>query len=202
MAVPKPRRSARTHFAMLGLLCLFSLPQLAARTIPSPGHAEVEGWRTADGDRAPAAPHRAIRNGLAGWLLVTNDPDWEREWNTPAEHTPRFSEVDSLAIGEQVTLLVLISNARRDAVGDVDVVCDIRVRRADGTIAADEQSIPCLTGPLDGPAHQIALAAPRIEFLGEPGDPIGDWTFEVRVFDRHRFTRLDLKRVVTLHARP
>jgi hypothetical protein len=198
-SIPRPPRRAR--FALLGLIGLVAI-QLGSQTTPEPRHAEVDGWRTADGQPAPTTPYRTSANGLAGWLLVTNDPDWEQEWNTPAPHTPHFSEVDSLTIGERVTLFVLISNARRDALGHVDVTCDIRVRRADGTTSFEQDSIPCLSGPSVGPPRHLALAEARIEFVGEPGDPVGPWTFDVELVDRNRPTRLVLKRVVTLRDRP
>lgn len=198
MSAPSPRPKCIARLALIGLIGL----QLGSRTSPIPGHAEVDGWRTANGEVAPTTSYRTSANGLAGWLLVTDDADWEKEWNTPSSHTPRFSEVDSLSIGERVTLLVLIANARRDALGHVDVTCDIRVRRADGTISFEQESIPCLSGPAEGPPRQVALAEARMEFIGEPNDPTGPWTFDVELVDRNRPTRLALKRVVMLRESP
>lgn len=197
-SIGRRNRSGRHGALVLVAGLLLATGLAAGKPAPPLAPTTHPGWQ--ESGRGPAAetPHRRSAGGFGGWLLVTPDADWEMEWLTPADHTPHFSETDSLAIGEKVTILIFASNAKRDASGRVDVACDIRIRRADGSFAVDEKGIGCLSGQPEGPTHSILLSNVQIEFVGEAKDPVGDWTIEVTLTDRNRLVTLPLRRVVTL----
>lgn len=193
----------RAILRTLGVVVLIACAWHPARAGQSPSPAPTDrrdGWRL-NGSRAADVPYRRSANGLGGWLLVTDDADWQKKWDTPFENTPHFSEVDSLSIGERVTMLILISNAKRDTAGRVDVACDIRVRRADGSLSIDAKGVACLQDPGGGRTDGIALALPQIVFVGEESDPLGEWILDVKVIDRVRMVELPLRRVITLKRR-
>jgi hypothetical protein len=183
------------------LIAIVLLSQLAAFSNPPRTVDARGGWTTGDGRPAPDTEYRKSANGFLAWLLVTDDESWESEWNTEPDHAPRFSEVDELRMGEEVTVLVLIANPKVDAHGNVDIACDIHVRRADGSVSMDRKGVECLTGPLLGNSTAVRLAAPRMVFVGEPGDPIGPWKFSVTLRDAHRRTTLVLTKTIILKAR-
>jgi hypothetical protein len=189
---------SRTRSVLLALTAIALLFQPAAFSNPPRTIDPRSGWRAGDGQPAPDTEFRKGAHGFLGWLLVTDDENWESEWNTDHDQVPSFSEVDALAKGDSVTALILIANPREDERGNVDVSCDIHVRRADGSVSMDQKGIDCLSGPLLGSSRSVRLAAPRMVFVGEPGDPTGPWKFTVTLRDANRPATLVLTKTIIL----
>ena len=74
----------------------------------------------------------------------------------------------------------------------------MHVRRADGSVSMDQKGIDCLSGPLLGSPRSVLLAAPRVVFVGEPGDPTGPWKFTVTLRDANRPATLVLTKTILL----
>lgn len=81
------------------------------------------------------------------------------------------------------------------------MACDVRIRRADGSLAIDAKGVSCLDGSTEAPPGRITLALPQIVFEGEDSDPLGHWIIDVTLMDRHRPVTLPLRRLVTLEPR-
>lgn len=154
--------------------------------------AQDFGWRDKDGKPTPDTESRKSSDGFAGWLLTTSDPDWEAKWNTPEHETPMFTGAETVRKGETIFTLIFIVNPKPDAKGDVNVSCDLKVTRPNGTTSIDEKNVDCLKGKLQGNPHNMRLAAPVLGFVGEPADPVGTWRVDVILRDVPRGVTMDL----------
>lgn len=151
------------------------------------------GWRDRHGNAVPDSDAQKSKDGFGGWLLITDDPDWEAKWNTPEHEIPHYREASSVRVGQNIVALIFISNPAKDADGYVKVTCDLRMVRPDGTQSLAQSGVPCMVGHLPGNPLSIFLAEPVVGFLGEPSDPVGEWTFFVTLDDTNRRARLELK---------
>ena len=167
------------------------------------GLAAAQGfyWRDRNGARAPDTDSRKSSGGFGGWLVVTSDGDWEAKWNVPDEQaTPSFNEAHVLRNGETVVGLIFIGNPVPNASGEVNVRCDVRVTRPNGTLSVDQRDMPCLTGRLQGDPLALRLAAHTLKFVGEEGDPVGIWSFDVALRDVGRGVVLNLHTTAELRG--
>jgi hypothetical protein len=150
-------------------------------------------WLGSDGVPAADTDARKSANGFGGWIAATADPDWQARWENPGADGPSFNESRAVRRGERLTVLIFILNPALDSVGVANVRCDLRVTRPDGTHPVDAADVTCLQGELQGPPANIRVAAPVINFVGEPADQLGTWTVEVTLKDAVRDTTLALK---------
>ena len=162
--------------------------------------ADEFGWRGNDGKPVPDAEFRKSSKGFAGMLLTTSDPDWEAKWNTPEHVAPTFKEATTVRRGETVFTLVFLVNPKVGAKGEVDVSCDLKVTRPDGTTSVDEKNVVCLKGPILGGQYNMRLAEPVLGFVGEDTDPIGTWQVDVTLRDVPREVTLSLHTTFELLA--
>jgi hypothetical protein len=156
-------------------------------------------WRDQRGQRAPDTEARKSEGGFGGWLVITPDQDWEAKWAVPDElATPAFNEAETLRFGETVVALIFIVNPLPNAEGNVNVRCDLRVTRPNGSVSVDQKDLACLEGPLLGNPFNIRVGLPTLQFVGEPGDAPGTWVFEVTVRDVQRAKALNLRSSIEL----
>lgn len=155
--------------------------------------AETGGWVTRDGKPVPNSDSMKSINGFAASLVVTPDPDWEAKWNTSPETTPHFSEAKNVSYGEQLTILTFYINPKTTASGGVDVLCDIKVTRPDGSSSVNAKGVQCAAGKLQGSPRNVRLASAVIKYVGEEGDPPGKWIVEMTLIDKVRGTAIPLK---------
>lgn len=155
--------------------------------------AEEGGWVDRDGNPVQNTDAMKSINGFGGWLIVTPDSDWEAKWNTPPDVTPHFSEASDVRYGEELTILIFYINPRTNAAGEINIRCDIKITRPDGTSATDAKDVVCAKGKLQGSPRHVRLTTTIIKYIGEPGDPPGRWDVEVVLTDKRRNTRLPLK---------
>lgn len=125
-------------------------------------------------------------DGFGALLIVTSDKDWKSKWDTPEETAPHFTHAHSVKRGGSLTLLIFFTNPKADHQNSVNVLCDIKATRPDGSISVNETNLVALKGELKGNPDNIRLAQPVIEFVGEPKDPLGEWIIEVTVKDAVR----------------
>lgn len=164
-------------------------------------HAETGGWVTRDGKPVPNSDAMKSINGFGGWLVVTPDSDWEAKWNTSPETIPNFSEAKDVSYGEKLTVLTFYINPKTNAFGELDVLCDIKVTRPDGSSSANAKGVKCAAGKLQGNPRNIRLTSTVIKYVGEEGDPPGEWIVEVRLIDKIRGTAIPLKTHFNLRSK-
>jgi hypothetical protein len=156
------------------------------------------GGGSPGGQRVPASDsHRSV-SGFSGWLIVTPDPDWEAKWNTPAETTPQFNTADDVHMGETLTVLIFYSSPRATAKGEIEIRCDLRVIRPNGTHSVDTKDVDCGSGKLEGPPTNLRLSGRLLKFVGEKGDAFGQYIVEVTLYDKHANVALPLRTAFTL----
>ncbi|TCV86453.1 hypothetical protein [Sulfurirhabdus autotrophica] len=164
-------------------------------------HASIEGWVTKDEKIVPNSDAMKIINGFGGWLVVTPDSDWEAKWNTAPETIPHFSVAKNVSYGETLTILTFYINPKANASGELDVLCDIKVTRPNGSSSANSKGVQCAAGKLQGNPRNVRLASAVIKYIGEEGDPPGEWIVEVTVTDKVRGTAIPLKAYFNLHKK-
>ena len=164
----------------------------AAATADSPA-AAASVWPGADGKPAPDTESRKSLDGFGGWVATTSDADWRAKWETPADGTPTFKVSRTVKRGERLAVLIFLKNPAVDAKNAANVRCDLRVTRPDGSHPVDAADVTCLQGVLVGDAMNVRIAAPVIDFVGEPADLAGTWTVEVSLRDAVRDRTLALK---------
>ncbi len=171
----------------------------AAATADSPAAATdspaaaTSVWSGADGRPAPDTESRKSLDGFGGWVATTSDADWRAKWETPADGTPTFTVSRTVKRGERLAVLIFLKNPAVDAQNAANVRCDLRVTRPDGSHPVDAADVTCLQGVLVGDAMNVRIAAPVIDFVGEPADLAGTWTVEVSLRDAVRDRTLALK---------
>lgn len=151
----------------------------------------AEGWVDSDGKRIPNSNDIKSVSGFGGSLVVTPDADWAEKWETPHDTVPYFSTADVVQLGERLTILTFFINPKVDPSGNVQIVCDVLVIRPDGTHSVDER-IACVSGELKGDVRSVRLSPAILQFTGEPDDPIGRWTVEVKLIDLVRGVEVPL----------
>ena len=155
-------------------------------------------WRTPDGTTVPESKSRRSIGGFGAWLVVTPDQDWSQKWETPSTVTPRFNEAKEVRLGGKLTTLIFFANPLPNSVGEVHVVCDIKVVRPNGSMSVDAPNTQCMKGPLRGPPANVRLGAPVLVFVAEANDPPGIWRVEVIVRDLVRNVAVPVRTQYTL----
>lgn len=161
-------------------------------------HAEDFNWRTGDGSQAPNTKNQKSISGFGGWLLVTPDKDWEEKWNTPKENIPHFSEAEEVELGEELTILPFFANPKLDKNRYFKILCDIKIINPNGSFSINEINIPCAEGILEDDPMSIFLTQTVIKYIGEAGDPFGEWTVFFNMKDSLRNVEIPLETSFTL----
>lgn len=162
--------------------------------------SEEFGWKNRDGSLAPNTDNMKSINGFGGWLIVTPDQDWEEKWNTPTETTPHFSEASEVSYGEQLTILTFFGNPSINKDGAIEVLCDIKIERPDGSYSINEKDIECAKGKLHGSPYSLRLTQTIIKYVGDPGDIPGLWKVSVILKDKLKSISIPLNTEFTLLA--
>ena len=177
----------------ISLLAILCVSMLSAAVATDEG-----GWVDRNGNPVPDSNEMKSAGGFGGWLVVTPDADWEAEWNTPSEHVPNFKTVEEVRVGEVLAILPLFINPKLDSSGFARVQCDIRIVRPDKTISMDETDLDCFTYKLTTDPRSVWLSALIPKYIGEPGDPKGEWIVELALRDMVRNITIPLKTSFTL----
>ncbi|HET9394759.1 MAG TPA: hypothetical protein VFO36_01785 [Nitrospiraceae bacterium] len=168
---------------------------LVLALVAGPLSAEV-GWKDKDGKTVPQTESLKSVAGFGGLLIVTPDKDWEEKWNSPAP--PDFSATSTVKKGGELFILTIYTNPELDASGEANVTLDIDVRRPDGSSSTDAKGAVCFQGKLRGPPHNVYLCGPVVGFIGEPSDPVGEWSVRIKLIDNVRKVEVPLSTTFTL----
>ena len=143
----------------------------------------------------------ATTTAFGGSLIVTTDGDWRTQWSAARGGAmPAFKEAGTITRGQKVSVLIFFKNARPDAKGELNVTCDLRFVRPDGTAAVEHKGLACYKGRIEGSPGNLRLAAQQIDFVGDAKDPPGTWRVEVRLRDQVRVSEVPLLAVFTLRG--
>lgn len=124
---------------------------------------------------------RASDGNFSAFALITEDKDWQKKWNTPTSHIPKFGTTDGLSSGEKGTLLILFSGVKpRD--GRLQALCSIDIRKPDGSQQKTPEHV-CYDELALGQEKNVLLANSRVEIVVEPTDAAGIYQFAVQVGD-------------------
>ena len=183
--------------------CLrFLLPGLLLATVPvfaGPTFScDFSTWQPTEGKTTlPGSDAHKAGTGFGAAVIITPESNWLKKWADAKADVPVFATTDRLKVGEHATILIFYANALEDVKGMVNVTCDIRITRPNGTVI-DQRGRSGYTGQQHGAAVNTYLAETNLEFVGEPTDPLGVWTIEVTVHDNNRDAAVPLKTVFTL----
>ncbi|MDD2685949.1 MAG: hypothetical protein PHY62_07315 [Gallionella sp.] len=150
-------------------------------------------WKDRQGRAVPNTDAQKSANGFGGMLLITSDADWEKKWNTQPENTPHFTQAKNIGMGKKIFALTFFSNPLLNDKGEADVTCDIELFKPDGTTAMHQADAPCFKGKLKSNPHYLYLSAPVVAFVGETGDPLGEWRMSIALKDNLRKVTVPLK---------
>jgi hypothetical protein len=142
---------------------------------------------------APESDHFQSKDGFNALLLITDDAQWEEEWNTPAEHVPHFTQAHHVKVGGELHILSFLFNPQVDAQGMANVACDLLVTRPDGSASVDEKDEVCLKARVDGDPHNMYLSASTLKFTSRPGDLKGTYHVRIVMRDVNRGVALTLE---------
>ncbi len=152
-----------------------------------------EGWRAKNGNIVPNSDNMKSIKGFGGWLVITSDADWEEKWNTPTYVSPEFNEASNVYYGQKLTILTFFINPKVSDVGSVNITCGVKITRPDDTISVDNQNIECLKDIVIDNPRNVHLSPIVIDYIGEEGDPPGEWVVEVNINDINRGAYIPLK---------
>jgi len=155
-------------------------------------------WRDLNGVPIPDTESRRSIGEFGGMLSITSDPDWKAKWDTPADTTPVFKEAKNVTQGEKVFALIFFTNPGLNANHEINVTCDLKVIRPNGTVSTNQRDAVCFQGRIRGAPNNLYLAAPVIGFVGDPNDPVGVWTFDITLKDNVRAVVMPLKATFVL----
>lgn len=155
-------------------------------------------WRDSNGNPSPDTESRRSVGEFGGSLITTSDPDWQKKWNTSPETIPVFNEVKVVTQGERIFTLIFFANPKLNANYEANITCDLKVIMPDGIESFNQRDAVCFQGGLKGKPNNLYLAAPVIDFIGEPNDPTGIWTVDITLKDNLRKVVMPLKTAFTL----
>lgn len=157
-----------------------------------------EGWKDAQGRPVPNSDAQQTIDGFGGLLLLTSDADWEKKWNTQPEAIPHFTQAQTVRMGQKIFALTFFTNPMLNDKGEANITCDIELFKPDGAPTLHQADANCFKGTLQGKPHFLYLSAPVIGFVGEAGDPPGEWRIHITLKDTMRKVSLPLKTTFTL----
>ena len=182
--------------AILTTLFFFALSSLSYASYDK--NDEHEGWKTKDGKLVPNTDSMKSIKGFGGWLIITADHDWEEKWNTPSYISPRFNEAKTVKYGQKLAILTFFINPKLSDDGTVNISCGIKVIRPDKTVSVNQQDIECIKDAKIINPRNVHLSPVYINYIGEEGDPPGEWTIEMNINDLNRGAFIPLKSSFTL----
>ena len=181
------------------LITLFIIVSVSRVSYASYDKNDVyEGWRNKDGKIVPNSDNMKSIKGFGGWLLITSDADWEEKWNTPTYVSPNFNEASNVSYGQKLTILTFFINPKVSDQGTINITCGVKITRPDNKVSVDNQNIECLKDIVIENPGNVHLSPIVIDYIGEEGDPPGEWIVEVNINDINRGASIPLRNTFIL----
>ena len=165
---------------------------LFASALPFVASAQ-SNWATKEGKPIPESGNVRSRDGFHAMLLITSDADWQKEWNTPTEHTPHFTEAHSVRTGGELHILGFLSNPLLDKDKAANVSCDFAVIRPDGSFSINDKDFACFKATLETNPRNLYMSTASLKFLSEASDPKGTWRVAIVMWDLNRGVEVTLE---------
>jgi hypothetical protein len=157
----------------------------------------TQAWRDERGLASTDSDNRRSVDGFGGLLVVTSDQDWQEKWETPSNVIPDFTTAKVVHRGQRIFILTFFAGPKLNEQGLADITCDIDVIRPNGTHSTNRQGMECFHGKLQQEGLTY-LSEPVIGFVGDPGDPSGEWVVRITLKDNVRHVVVPLKTSFTL----
>ena len=154
--------------------------------------SSAEGWHDQNGNPAANTDDRKSVSGFGGWVIVTSDSDWKEKWETPSTTTPSFTPARNVPRGKPIFVLTFFANPQLTDEGKAQVMCDLDVIKPNGQSSTHQENVVCFKGTLKDP-RLTYLSDPVIGFVGDPGDPPGEWLVRITLKDQVRHVAVPLK---------
>ncbi|MFV8250010.1 hypothetical protein [Bdellovibrio bacteriovorus] len=148
-------------------------------------------WKDPKGKILENIPERKSKNGFGGWIILTDDLNWEKEWNTHSGYMPKLRQVTEMKRGKITELLITFSNPKADSNSNSTIKTDVVIVKPDGKVDIIQTNNHCFSGK--APKNRgIAMCESAVTFITDDTDPLGTWKFEVLLKDVVGGTILDL----------
>lgn len=171
---------------------LLIIATLLAGALPFASSAQ-SNWITKEGKAIPESNTIRSRDGFNAMLLITSDADWQKEWDTPSEHVPHFTESHRVRTGGELHILGFLSNPLLDQDKMANVSCDFAVIRPDGSFSMNKKDFDCFRGKVETNPRNLYMSRASLKFLSEEADPKGTWQVVIVMRDLNRGVEVTLK---------
>jgi len=149
-------------------------------------------WQDERGSPLPQTSARKSVDGFGGLLLITPDRHWREKWATPADHIPVLEESDRVTKGNELQILVFFTNPQPDYNNFINIGCDIKITRPDGSIAVNANDLNCSEGESVHKPGYVLITDVGMTYVAEEDDLLGEWSVEVDIVDRVKNVRVSL----------
>jgi hypothetical protein len=160
-------------------------------------------WQRKSGQPVPDTLARTSKDGLGVWAVVTESPDWEKQWRIQERNLDLPDLVEPVVISSKGRYVVLtfVVNPRTNSQNEVNVDSHVQILRADNSIALDVPRLKCLRGLVNNEATRVHLCESRVQFSPAPDDRPGIWKVKVTVRDHNRGLEILVRSGFALEAR-
>lgn len=131
--------------------------------------------------------------GLHGMLLLTPDKDWQAKWQTPEQTIPEFNTRSTIYLGETLSVLGFVANAKSDTTGAINIHCALQLVTPSGKTVVSQPEATCMTGKIRGKTANLYMLPAGAAVMAEPSDEQGFWTVHYQITDKNRQVTLELK---------
>jgi hypothetical protein len=162
--------------------------------------AEAQSTFYQDGRPAPDDGGSARRDGFGAVLLITPDREaFEQAWAGPTP--PNLVTTDRAQRGQPVFAMLLFTGCLAGSDGNCDVTAEFAILKPDGSTYDSPVQAP-VWGAQPAPGDNLQLSRASLGLRIEPGDPMGTYTIQVTVTDRHRRVAIVVHRPVIVDSPP
>lgn len=126
------------------------------------------------------------KSEFSALFLIASEFDWEKDWDNPEKAKPEFKQVDTVKIGDNVNFLTFFSNPHINEKNEYIINCDLKITNSKGEVLADGKIEPCSSGIREKDLNTIFITDTPITFSPTKEDPLGEWTFKMKITDTVR----------------
>jgi hypothetical protein len=155
--------------------------------------AVLGGWINKSGESLPDSDSRKAIGAFGGHLiLVTDENDLFKRWNTPSE-TVDVSTTDKVAVNGAINAFIVFSGCTKDKAGNCSVVMRFRVIQPDGKVYAETPAMEVWDQKPAPPGKSLELSVQYLKIVIEPKDQLGKYVIYTQVRDNQSGAVLQLK---------
>lgn len=143
-----------------------------------------QGWKTEDGRSCSDTNYYKSIGKFSARLLLVTDNDFFTKWKTPSLifHTYEKSYVER---GNDFIVVVIFANAKPDSYGEIDMVVDYKVTKANGEIDGELKNLFCARGVKARPENILEHCRDYIVVEIKANDPLGSYRVDAVIRDNN-----------------